>query len=158
MKMSAIQREAQAAQERQQSEYKAKWSEFASSEDAKALEKIPDLADKAKASKVADAAMATLEGVGFTRDEFAKAWVGEASISPRDHRWQQIVWKAAQYDQAKAAKPAPKPVPIVQRPGVSKAPVSANDAEIQTLAKRFDRDPSIRNAAALRAARLKTVA
>ncbi len=160
MKMGAIQREAQAAQERQQSEYKAKWSEFASSEDQKALDKIPELADKAKASKVADAAMATLESVGFTRDEFAKAWLGEASISPRDHRWQQIVWKAAQYDQAKAAvsKPAPKPVPLVQRPGVSKAPVSANDAEIQTLAKRFDRDPSLRNAAALRAARMKSVA
>ncbi len=156
MKVGAIAREAQAAQERQASEYKAKWSEFAKSEDQKAMDKIPDLADKAKASKIADAAMATLESVGFSRDEFAKAWLGEASISPRDHRWQQIVWKAAQYDQAKAgAKPAPKPVPAVQRPGVSKAPVSAADAEIQTLAKRFERDPSIKNAAALRLAQTR---
>lgn len=158
MKVAAIQNEARAAQERQASEYRAKWAQFATSEDQKALEKIPELADKAKASRVADAAIATLESVGFTRDEFAKAWMGEASISPRDHRWQQIVWKAAQFDQVKAnaAKPAPKPVPAVQRPGVSKAPVSANDAQIQTLEKAFERKPTAQNAAALLNAKRKT--
>ncbi len=155
MKMGAIQNEARAAQERQQSEYRAKWNEFAASEDAKALEKIPELADKAKASKVADAAIATLESVGYSRDEFAKAWVGEASISPRDHRFQQLVWKAAQFDQAKAniaAKPKPV-VPTVQKPGVSKAPIRANDAEVQNLQKAFERKPNARNAAALLSAR-----
>lgn len=157
-KINAIHNEAKAAHERQVSEYRAKWSQFATSEDLKALEKIPELADKAKASKVADAAMATLEGVGFTRDEFAKAWMGEASISPRDHRWQQIVWKAAQFDQVKAnaAKPAPKAVPNVQRPGVSKAPTSANDAQIQTLEKAFERKPNAQNAAALLNAKRRT--
>ncbi len=153
MKVGALQRETQAAEERRQSEYRTKWAEFAKNEDARAVEKIPELADRAKASKVADAAMATLESVGFSRDEVAKSWMGEASISPRDHRWQQIVWKAAQYDQAKATKPVPKPVPVVQRPGVSKAPTTANDAQIQTLEREFERKPNPKTAAALLRAR-----
>ncbi len=151
MKMGAIEREASQAKERQAQEFQKRWSDFAKSEDEKAIEKIPELADKAKASKVSEAAIATLEGVGFSRDEFAKAWMGEVAISPRDHRWQQVIWKAAQYDQAKAgaSKPVPKAVPPVQRPGVSKAPTSAADAQIQTLEKAFERKPDAKNAAAL---------
>ncbi len=157
-KIAAVTQEVKASQERQQTEFKTKWNEFAVKEDAAAKEHIPELADPAKASKLAETVMSTVEKVGITRDDFAKAWTGEASISPRDHRWQQIMVKAALYDQAKetASKPAKPNLPPVQRPGVSKAPTNANDAQIQELEKAFARKPDAKNAAALMTARRRS--
>ncbi len=153
--IAAVAQEAKATQERQASEFQKQWSEYAEKQDKLASELIPDLADKSKATKLGEAVLATVERVGFTKEEFAKAWTGEASISPRDARWQQILEKAARYDQAKqnVAKPAAKPIPAVQRPGTSKAPVSARDTEIQTLEKRFEKTGHWKDGAALLTAR-----
>lgn len=138
-KIAAVSAEVKAAQDRQTSEYKSKWAEFSTKEDAKAVERIPELADKDKAAKIANDVMATLERSDITRDEFAKAWTGEASISPRDARWQEIMVKAARYDQAKAnvAKPAPKPVPPVQRPGVAPQKGAEHVAQIEAAKEKL---------------------
>lgn len=153
--IAAVAQEAKASQERQSADFKKQWSDYAEKQDKLASDLIPDLADPDKSKKLGESVLRTVESVGFTKEEFAKAWTGEASISPRDARWQQILEKAARYDQAKSgvAKPAAKPIPNVQRPGTSKTAISVADAEIQTLEKAFDRNPNVKNAAALRIAR-----
>ena len=150
MKVNAIESEAKAAQERQASEYKAKWSEYGKEQDRLLNERAPELADKSKAEKLTKAAQEYLGDIGFKPEELAQAWNGEASLSLRDHRLQLLILDGVKYREAKAgaAKPAPKPVPTVQRPGVSKAPTSAADAEIQTLKARFEKTGNPKDGAA----------
>lgn len=157
-KVAAVTQEVNAAKERQVSEFRSQWSEFASKQDQLLLEAIPELADKTKSSKVADNAVAVLKEIGFSEKELASAWNGENSVSLRDHRIQRLIFDAMKYREAKASasKVAPKTVPPVQRPGVSKAPTSANDAEIQTLEKRFNSTGNLKDAAALRLARQRS--
>jgi hypothetical protein len=151
MQVAAIQREAQQAQERQSQEYRQQWSAFASKEDQTFADKVPEMADPAKAKQIADSAVSVLHDHGFTDQELAKLWNGEASISLRDHRLQLLIRDAVRLRDAQkvAAKPAPKPVPQVQRPGVAQARASSGDAQIQALQKRFDETGSAKDAAAL---------
>jgi len=151
MQVAAIQREAQQAQERQQAEYRNQWSSFASKEDQTFAEKVPEMADPAKAKQIADSAVSVLHDHGFTDQELAKLWNGEASISLRDHRLQLLIRDAVRLRDAQkvAAKPAPKPVPQVQRPGVAQTRASSGDAQIQALQKRFDQTGNAKDAAAL---------
>ena len=159
MKVDAIAREANAAQERQQAAFKQQWSDYAAKQDQLLNDRAPELADKSKAEKIAKAAQDVLKDVGFTTEELAQAWNGEASLSLRDHRTQLLILDAVKYREAKAnVKPAAKPVPPVQRPGVSRAPTSADDAEIQALQKRFERSGNPRDAAALLSARRRASA
>ena len=153
-KIAAVSQEVAAAKTRQETEFKSKWAEFASKEDAALLEKVPELADKAKSQKIADGAVNVLKDVGFSEGELAKAWNGETSVSLRDHRIQLLIVDALKYREAKTntAKPAVKPVAPVIRPGVAKT-ANSGDAEIQALTKRFESSGSIKDAAALRVAR-----
>jgi hypothetical protein len=61
------------------------------------------------------------------------------------------------YDDAqrKAKEAAAKPVPPVQRPGVSQRRGAAQDAQIDALTKRREASGSVKDAAALIAARRK---
>lgn len=154
-KIAAVSAEVKATQERQQSEFRNKWSSYASEQDRLLNERAPELADKSKAEKLTKSAQEYLTGeIGFKPEELAQAWNGEASLSLRDHRVQLLILDGVKYREAKAnTKPAPKPVPPVQRPGTSKAPTSTADAEVQTAKAAFDRNPSVKNAAALRLAR-----
>lgn len=159
-KVAAVTQEVNAAKERQVSEFRTQWSEFATKQDQLLLDKAPELADKSKSAKIADGAVSLLRDIGFDDKELASAWNGETSVSLRDHRMQLLILDAMKYREAKSsvAKPTAKPVPPVQRPGVSKAPTSAKDAEIQTLENRFNRTGNLRDAAALRLARQRASA
>lgn len=157
--IAAVSQEVRAAQDRQQSEFKKSWADYASKQDQLLNDKAPELADKSKAEKTAKAAQDVLKDVGFSVEELAQAWNGEASLSLRDHRMQLLILDAVKYREAKSnVKPAPKPVPSVQRPGVSRAPTSADDAQIQALQKRFDRTGDPRDGAALLTARRRASA
>ncbi len=155
--IAAVASEVKATQDRAHTDFRKSWSEYATKQDELLKEREPDLADKSKSSKIADGAVTVLKDKGFTEQELAQLWNGEASISLRDHRVQSLILDGVRYREAKAnvAKPAKPVPPVAQRPGVSKAPVNANDAEIQALEKRFERDPSIQNATALRAAKVR---
>jgi hypothetical protein len=157
-KIAAVQREAKAAQERQQGDFKRQWSEYAQKQDQLLNDRAPELADKSTAEKLTKAAHGYLADIGFKPEELAQAWDGQASLSLRDHRVQLLILDGVKYREAKAniAKAAPKPVPPVQRPGTSKAPTSAADAEVQTLKTAFERNPSAKNAAALLTARRRS--
>lgn len=149
-KIGAVQQELRSAQERQSVEFRQKWSDFTSKEDQAFADKAPEMADPSKAKVLADAAVGVLRDSGFSDQELAKLWNGEASVSLRDHRVQLIVRDAVKLRQAqKAAKVVPKPVPPVQRPGTAPVRTSAGDAEIQALKTKLATSGSARDAAAL---------
>lgn len=156
-KLAAVAQQASTARERQVAEFKTQWATFAQKEDQALLDKAPELSDTKRAQKIADSAVNVLKDLGFTESDLASAWNGESSVSLRDHRIQLLILDAIKYREAKvtAAKPAPKPIPQVQRPGVSKPQVSGSDAEIQALAKKFERTGSIQDAKALRLAQVR---
>lgn len=160
MKVDAIARESQAAQDRQLQDFKTRFSEYTKEQDRLLNERAPELADKSASEKLTKAAQGYLAELGFKPEELNQAWEGRANFSLRDHRIGLLILDGVKYQQAKAniAKPAPKPVPQVQRPGTSNAPIGAKDAEVQTHEKRFERDPSLKNAAALRLARQRASA
>jgi len=154
-KIASVQQELNSAQQRQAEEFRSKWSEFASKEDAAFLEKAPEMADKAKATKIADASVALLKDLGFTEPDLAKLWNGEASVSLRDHRVQLLIRDAARYRDAQAAakKAVVKPVPPVQRPGTSQQRASDRDVQVKNLEQKLDQSGNWRDGAALLIAR-----
>ena len=145
---------------RQDAQHEAQWAEFASKEDQLLLDKAPELADKARQQKIADSAVSVLEDVGFSKEDLAKAWNGKQAVSLRDHRLQLLILDAIKYREAKtnAAKPAPKPVPPVQRPGTSKPATNSVDDEIATLTRRVSQTGSIKDMTALQLAKMKRAA
>ena len=147
----------EAANQRQTDEFRKKWSEFASKQDQLLLDRAPELANKARQTKVEESAVGVLKDLGFTDQELVQAWNGEASISPRDVRFQLLLLDAVKYREAKA-KPAPiaKPVPPVQRPGVAKPAGAGNSEVIQNLTAKLERTGSLRAAQELRAAQVRS--
>ncbi len=155
MNVQQVEHAARQAQEQRQQQFRNQWSEFAAKEDAKFLELAPEMADKANATKVADASVALLKNIGFSEADLAKLWNGEASLSLRDHRAQLLIRDAARYREAQAIKPkvAAKPVPPVQRPGTARPQGADKDLRIKNLEKQLERSGNIKDAVALMQAR-----
>jgi hypothetical protein len=156
MQVARVESEVKATQERQAQDYQKRWASFANEQDQKLVERAPELADKSKASKIAEQAKAVLTDIGFSDQELGQAWNGEASVSLRDHRLQLLILDAVKYREAKTAKPQPKPVPPVQRPGV--APPRGNAPELQTLSRKLESSGKIDDAVALVMARRRAAA
>ena len=155
--IAAVQQEIGVAQQRQQVEYQSQFAKYAEAEDQAFTEAVPEFKDKAKAEKLQTEARKVLANLGFKDEELVRAWNGQGNLSLRDHRVQKLIHDAVKYRQAEAAranlKPATKPIPQVQRPGVAR-PAGAADAErIEALSKRLDKTGDIRVAAQLYAAR-----
>lgn len=152
--VSALQNEMRQAQERQAHEWNQKWQDFASKEDARTVEAIPELADPKQRAKVQEAALSYLKDKGFTESELGSAWNGQASLSLRDHRIQGLIRDAVKYREqqeiAKQKLATPKPLPTVQKPGVATPKVDNN---LAALTKRLDQTGDIRDALAARLAR-----
>jgi len=153
-KIAAVANEVQAAQQRQVQEYQAQWNAYATRQDQALLDRVPDLSDKTKAQKLADAAAAVYRDVGFSDQELQALWSGQASISLRDARLSQVVidaarWREAKANAAKAVKPG---LPPVQRPGSASSRPDTASAEIQALEKKFSQTGSLKDAHALRMA------
>src|SRR3984893_1406905 len=138
-KIAAVQQEMLSAQQRQAQERVQKFSEFAKREDDLFGEKVTDMADPEKAAKLQQAAISVLKDVCFSEAELGASWNGEKDLSLRDHRMQLLIrdatlWREAQ-QKAKAA--VQKPVPPVQRPGVTQGKNAGREAEIQNLQKQL---------------------
>ena len=148
--LAQMEADAKAIQERQVQEHRAKWQEFATREDKLLLEKAPELADQEVLDKTSKAALRTLKDVGFAEDELAKAWNGEMAISPRDHRFQVLVYEASKYRELKAnpPKPSAKPIPPVQKPGIATTRADTSKAEVEGLRSK------LKNAKGIEAARI----
>ena len=157
--VAAVQQEVKAAEERRSTELAQQWAAFATREDNLFTEKVPEMADKDKAAKLQTAAVSVLKDVGFSNEELARSYHGKQGLSLRDHRVQLLVrdailWRDAQ---AKAKAATTKPVPPVQRPGVSQGKGAEREAHIQNLNQQLDGASSqlsaLRAAAKLVAAR-----
>ena len=139
-RIAAVQQEMLTSQQRAQTEAAQKWTDFARKEDENFISKVPEFADKTKAAKMQDAAVTVLKDIGFTEEELGKSWNGQERFSLRDHRMQLLILDGIRYREAqqKAKEVVAKPVPPVQRPGVSQPKGAAVDAEIQALGKKLD--------------------
>ncbi|MDB5611332.1 MAG: hypothetical protein JWP25_8232 [Bradyrhizobium sp.] len=155
-KLAAAHTELQQADARQATARQTEWANFVTSENAKAAEHIPELADKAKAADLTSKAATLLSEVGFSDEDLAGFSKGE-KVSPYDHRFQRLLFHALKYTAAKAAPPkaAPKPVPPVQRPGIT-PPRGAQDSEhLKDLTRKLEASGSLKDAIALRAAQTR---
>lgn len=140
-KIAQMEAEVRAAQTRQAQDFEQKWNDFANREDKLLVDKIPELAKKDFSQKTADAARSLLNDIGFSDEDLGSLWNGKASVSLRDHRVQQLIHDAVRYREAKAniAKPSPKPLPPVQKPGVA-APKGAGDrTKLDDINKRLEK-------------------
>jgi hypothetical protein len=155
-KVAEVQQHILAAQQRQLTEKLQQFSEFAKREDDLFKEKVPDMADEAKAAELQNKALSLLRDLGFDGDkELVPLWNGQKELSLRDHRLQLLIrdatlWREAQ---AKAKAAAAKPVPPVQRPGAATVRQGTDEARVQNLTQRLDQTGSLKDAAALLRAR-----
>ncbi len=156
-RLAALQQQLTAAQVHSVQENERHWAAFAKRQDELFTEKVPEFADRTKALKLQDAAVAALKDIGFTEQELGKLWTGRANMTLRDHRVQLLILDGVRYREAqqKAKEVVAKPVPPVQRPGVSQPRGAAQDAQIQALNKRLETSGNLKDAAALIAARRK---
>lgn len=157
-KMAATKAELDQTNQRKAQKEQAEWAEFISTNNAKAAERIPELADPDKSQALTSKAGDLLRTIGFTQDELDGFQRG-SKISPYDHRMQDLIFKAIQaqdIQQAKAAIPAKlAKLPQVQRPGVAR-PAGAQDAEnIKVLEQRLNQSGSEKDAWALYEAQMK---
>ena len=155
--IALIKEQIKTAQERAAREASAQWEAFGKRQDELFVEKVPEYADPAKAAKLQEGAVALLKDVGFTEQELGNLWTGRANMTLRDHRLQLLILDGVKYREAqqKAKQAVAKPVPPVQRPGVSQPRGAAQDAAIQALSKRLETSGNLKDAAALIAARRK---
>lgn len=157
-KVQAVAYEMEQAKSRQTSEQKTAWAKHVESENAKAAEMHPELADAKQAEKLQKSAVELLEDKGFTKDELTRLANGDDKLSIFDHRVQSLLIDGVKFRQAKAApsKVVPPTLPKVERPGVARPQGSAASDKLQALTKQFNANPSVENATALRLARLRS--
>ena len=160
MQVGTLEQEAKAAQERRTQQQKAEWKEFSEKEDRKFTESHPEFSDATKSAKMAEDVIKTWEAAGGNREDLMKSYHGETALSARSSALQEILLKAALYDQAKAgiSKPPAKPIPPVQKPGTAKPASNEADDEIATLTRRVAQTGSLKDATALRLAKMRRAA
>jgi hypothetical protein len=141
--------EQQAAALRQAQEQKVRLSELINRENARLLEKAPEVADPAQRAKLNNAVVGMLRELGFSEPELNELLVGQEKLSVHDHRLQLLLRDGARFREAqKAAKEAStKPLPPVQRPGVAQGKAAAQHAAVANLARRLDQTGSLKDAA-----------
>ena len=128
------------AQQRQILEQLQRFTQFAKRQDELFIEKVPEFADAGKKAELQGKAVGALRDLGFDEAELAASWHGQKDLSLRDHRVQLLVRDAALWREAeqKAKAAVARPVPPVQRPGVSQPRGAAQDAVIQGLNKQLE--------------------
>ena len=105
-------------QAQQAQEMQKQFNGWAKAQDAALEAKVPEIANDPD-MRVCKAALKSLKDVGYSEEELAAAWNGQP-FSMRDHRAQLLIWKAAQYDMARAGvgRPEPKPLPPCNVPAL----------------------------------------
>ena len=150
-RLAFVQQQMLDAQQRQVSEHQHHFGQFAKREDELFIDQVPEFGDPRKAAELQGTAVKLLKDLGFDDAELAASWQGLRGLSLRDHRMQLLVRDATLWRQAqqKARAAATRPVPPVQRPGVSQPKGAAHDAVIQNLNRQLENASGVN---ALRAA------
>jgi hypothetical protein len=133
--LGAVQQQVQEAQQRQQQDQLQHFTKWSEEQDKLFAEKEPDILDPVKAPKLKEAAISELRNSGFTDNELASLWNGVF----RDARVQLLINDAVKYRNAKqsVAKPAPKPIPPVHRPGTAPNKGAQQQAQIAAAAQKL---------------------
>ena len=120
---------------------------WAAQQDALASKAVPEAADP----KFQAAASEALKGYGYTAAELADAYAGKVSFTMRDARVQRVLADATRYSQAvtKARNAVARPLPQVQRPGVSQPRGAGAYEAVRALDSRLSRTGNAKDAAAL---------
>jgi hypothetical protein len=150
-KLQAVNAEVERSRAEQTRQEQAQWNDHIQRENALAAEYIPELADKTKAAALTSRAAETLSELGFTDAELTGLVSGKDKLSLYDHRIQRLIFgnmKLADIQKAKTAV-ATKPVPNVQRPGVT----SNRGDSTQQLTSKLSATGSVDDAFALYQAR-----
>jgi hypothetical protein len=153
-KVAAVEAELKASQDRQQSEQRAHWEQFAKQQDEMFLERAPEMQDPTKRAKTVEAATKLLGDKGYTQEELGRLWNNPVF---RDARMQQLILDAVRFQEAKkgALEATRKTLPPVVRPGVAQ-PGKDRETQLKALETKIDKSSGInalRSAAALVAAR-----
>ena len=152
-RMAAVQQEVVASQERQYAERNQQLNAYRQREAELFVEKAPEFADPVQSKKLMDSAVTTLRDLGFKDQELGEMWRGERDISIHDHRLHLLLrdgikWRDASA-KAKQVTAQAKPLPPVQRPGVSQGANASREARLSNLNKQIDNSSGV---SALRAA------
>ena len=156
-RIAPAQQDLAGAAQRNAQEHRIRLDDFVKREQSLLVEKVPEIADPANRSKLEHAALGMLRDLGFSDPELNALFHGRADLSLHDHRLQMLIRDGVRFrDAQKAAKEAStKPVPPVQRPGVTQPRGAAQDAVVQNLTKRLDQTGTLKDAARLLAERRK---
>jgi hypothetical protein len=156
-KIAAVQQELRQAQGRQYFDQQQRLAQFVKRESELFAERAPEIADDTQRSKLQSSAVTVLRDLGFKDAELGAMWRGERGVSLHDHRLQLLIRDGIKFRDAqeKARAAEKKSLPAPQRPGVAQSKGAAQDARIQALTQKLTNTGSLRDAAALRAARLR---
>lgn len=138
-KLQAVNYELERATERQTQEQQTSWQKLVADENAKFIERVPEFADKAKAQELTTKAVERLSDLGFTQTELADLANGKSRLPIYDHRIQQLLVDSLKLQEIQNAPKAvaAKPLPPVQRPGVSRSGGNPDSERIQALEKQL---------------------
>jgi hypothetical protein len=141
-KIAAVKQELESSQTRQKQEAQQSWEAYAKQEDELYLQKAPEMQDATKRAKTVEAAVNLLKDRGYTDAEINELW---SSKLGRSHKFQTILLDAVRFQDAKKSiLEAPrKPLPPVQRPGVSQP--NRGEATLRDLETKLDRSSGMMN-------------
>ncbi len=137
-KLQAVNAENERARTQQTQKQQSEWAEHVQKENALAAEYIPDLADKVKGPALTQRAADRLTELGFKPEELAKLANGQDKLSLYDHRIQQLIFSDLKLTDIQNATKAvaAKPIPQVQRPGISRPAGSEASEREQVLTRK----------------------
>ena len=155
-KLQNLQAQHQWAVQQREAEQTQVWGSWAQEQDHAFREAVPEMSDKDKGMALMQNSISTLEKTGFSKNELQAWWNGQP-MSIRDARWQQIMSKAAKWDesQAKSKQIAARKLPPVstQRPGVAQPKGAQAEAAVKTLESKLKQSGNVKDAVRLLQAR-----
>lgn len=141
MDAQAAEAERQQAEQRQQQEKAQARTAYAKEQEAKLLELIPEMKDPEKATAIRTKAVNMLvNDYGFTESDLGAIMQTDDGYKLlSDARWQKLIADGLKYHDSLKAKATitAKPLPPVQRPGVSAPAQNSNTGRIQALEKQL---------------------
>jgi hypothetical protein len=149
-KVQSLQQQQAYLNQQREWEHSNAWKQWSEEQDLAFREAVPEIADSEKGKRLMEGSIKTLEEAGFNKQELAAWWNGQP-MSMRDARWQQIMLKAAKWDESQAKlKQAPKKqLPAPQRPGVSQGSNHAAEQRVKDLTAKLAKTGDMRVAAEL---------
>jgi hypothetical protein len=158
MRLQAVKQESDRAAQEKQTAEQTNWAKHVQEENAKAVEFIPELADKDKGEALTRrVATELLPDLGFKDSELADLAMGKSKLSIYDHRVQRLLADSLRLRDIQKAKVAAiqKPVPPVQRPGTKQPSGAAQAQSVQALNQKLSATGSIDDALQLLVAQRK---